>query len=95
MVPFIVRLSNEISYEFMRDRLLELSEMMESDQITIDFYNVVTGPNKKRPKKSTGSYELFKKTKKINKFKLTVENKCGSMKDALLWCCMPITIIIA
>lgn len=20
---------------------------------------------------------------------LTVKNKCGNMKDALLWCCMP------
>jgi len=29
------------------------------------------------------------KMKKINKFALTVENKYGNMKDALLWCCMP------
>ena len=29
------------------------------------------------------------KIEKNEKFTLTVENKCASMKDALLWCYMP------
>jgi hypothetical protein len=27
--------------------------------------------------------------KKLNEFELTVAKKYASMKDALLWCCMP------
>jgi len=33
---------------------------------------------------------MYIKIKKIQKIKLTVKNKCDSMKDALLWCYMPI-----
>ncbi len=40
-------------------------------------------------------YICLYKSKKLNKFELTVEKKYASMKDALLWCYMPIIYIIA